>query len=223
MNTSHQANQYLQQELRRLRQKLSALETYMQTDQHTKERLYQHITHLELIRVLTLEIMQELHLDTLLHLIVRRASELVGVLWGGLYLWEPAERTLVWQAAYGLGMSVGKHRLSLGEGLAGAAAQQRQGLIMSICDQPGRTAALAQPLLNGTDLLGVITCTNQGVQYQFTEDDRQHLMHFATPVAVAIQTASRVAAAEVQPHRIEPQVDQPDTANPQSQRLYRVG
>lgn len=222
MSTNHHMDQQLQQELMQLRQKSSTLEAYLQTDRRTKERLYQHITHLELIRVLTLEVMQELHLETLLRLIIRRASELVGVLWGGLYLWEPAEHTLVWEAAYGLGMSVGEHRLGLGEGLAGVAAQQHEGVILKVCDRPGCTAALAQPLLNGGDLLGVITCTNQGMQYQFTEDDRQHLMYFATPAAVTIQTASRVAAAEARRHRIEPQVCPPDATKTQPQHLYRV-
>ncbi len=216
MDERQQADQQLRQELMQLRQKSSTLEAYIQTDHRTKERLYQQITHLELIRTLTLELMQELDIDTLLRLIIRRASELVGVMWGGLYLWQSEDHALVWRAAYGLGRSVGEHRLSLGEGLAGIAAQQREGVIMEVRDQPGCTASLVQPLYHGRDLLGVITCTNQGMHAPFTEDDRQHLMHFALPAAVAIHTANRVADAEAECRR----TDQP--ASPQPPRLYRV-
>ncbi|MBI4736936.1 MAG: GAF domain-containing protein, partial [candidate division NC10 bacterium] len=165
-----------------------------------EDALVTRTRQLETIRTVTAEIARELDLTTLLNLIVRRATELVGAASGAVYLWDEAGQVLVPQAWQGVGEWMGEVRLGLGEAVAGAVAQRREGLIVHdfptsphahplFLERAGITAVLGEPLLYHDRLLGVITISNQEIKKPFTEQDRETIALFATEAAIAIENA----------------------------------
>ncbi len=214
MDDRDKTQEQLIQEVIALRQRVIELEELASFGQHTEESLYQRIAQVEVVRSINAEITRELDLTSLLELIVRRAAELVGVIRGGVYLWDSTAQELVRRAAYGLGDWKGEIRIRLGEGISGVVARRRQGLIVNDYQQwphpspifrerPGLTAALAEPLLHRNRLLGVITLTNDGTGRSFTEEDRTLLTVFAAQAAIAIHNASLYEVLESRLHRLE--------------------
>ncbi|MBP2671772.1 MAG: putative Histidine kinase, partial [candidate division NC10 bacterium] len=124
-------------------------------------------SQLEAIRAVTIELTQTLEVAPLLDLIHRRAVELVGVRSGVLYLWNDATQALESSVRYGYSQDLPAVRLRLGEGVAGAVAERRDGLIVNdfrtspyttpwFLEHTTHTAVLAEPLLCQGRLLGVI-------------------------------------------------------------------
>ena len=156
-------------------------------------------SQLEVIRDVTAEITREIELPHLLRLIQRHAMELVGAVSGGLYLWNEASQKLVLEAWHGGDPALDVPR-RLGEGVIGAVAQRRQGIIVNeyrssplahpVFLRDGRiTAVLAEPLLYRDRLLGVIGVNNAGTDRRFTEEDRHILRLFAHQAAIALENA----------------------------------
>jgi PAS domain S-box-containing protein len=165
-----------------------------------EESLVKRTRQLEALREVIGEIIQELDLTAVLRLITRRAGELVGGVSGAIYLWDEAARVLIPRAWHGLGDWVGEIRRRLGDGVTGVVAARRQGLIVNdyrnspfrnplYVEHTGIAAALAEPLLYRTRLLGVITVNRDEIGHPFTEQDRQILSLFADQAAVAIENA----------------------------------
>ncbi|HSB68061.1 MAG TPA: GAF domain-containing protein [Candidatus Methylomirabilis sp.] len=155
---------------------------------------------LEAVRAVTEEITQELDVSTLLRLITRRAVELLRAGSGTVWLWDPADQALTPGAWHGRGEWMRGRRLKLGEGVAGAAAERRAGLLVNdyaasphavplVVEQGNITTMLAEPLVYRDRLLGVIALDNQGTERIFTEKDRQTLALFANQAAIAIENA----------------------------------
>jgi len=174
-----------------------------QAEQASAERTRQ----LESIRALGEEITRELELQTLLELLTRRAVELVNAESGAVHTWDEAGQVVIPQAWHGkLSEWQTEIRYGLGEGVVGAVALRRQGLMVN--DYPRSTyahpifaarteigAVLAEPLLYQTQLLGVIALTRaQG--RPFTADDQRLVRLFATQAAVAIENARLYDAAQ---------------------------
>ncbi|MEI8192123.1 MAG: GAF domain-containing protein, partial [candidate division NC10 bacterium] len=155
---------------------------------------------LEAIRAVSVEITRELDLDALLQLITVRVVGLIG---GGqrmIRLWDEDGQWLVPRAYTGSDAHWGDRRLRLGEGVAGTAAQRRQGMIVNdfrtapyatplLLEGTTHTAVLAEPLLFGDRLVGVIHIDREADQQPFTEKDRQLLALFAQQAAIAIENA----------------------------------
>jgi len=155
---------------------------------------------LQAVRAVTEEITRELDLGALLHLITERVVELIG---GGqcmIRLWDEDGQWLVPRGYAGSDAHWGDRRLRLGEGVAGTAAQRRQGMIVNdfrtspyaiplLTEGTTHTAVLAEPLLFGDRLVGVISINREADQRPFTEEDRQLLALFASQAAIAIENA----------------------------------
>src|SRR5574342_249902 len=111
-------------------------------------------------------------------------------------------------------------RLRLEEGLVGAVAARRQGLVVNdyrtsayavpfFLERTRTTAVVAEPLLYREQLLGVLGLDNEATGRPFTEADRQILALFAVQAAIAIHTAQlfdEVVAGREQTRRLTQQI-----------------
>ena len=155
---------------------------------------------LEAARRTTIDITRELHVSALLDLLVERAVDLIAVRSGTLFLWDDAAEALVSQVTSGLGEWFSGVRLALGEGVAGAVAQQRMGLIVNdyrssphtipwFVERTDVTAVMGEPLLYRDRLVGVILLRDRRDRQPFTADDQGLLRLFAAQAAIAIENA----------------------------------
>jgi PAS domain S-box-containing protein len=188
-------------ELVSLRQRLTALEALETEHNQTEKALAERIKQAEAMRAVTVEITRELDLTTLLGLITRRAVDLVeAARLGVVYLWDEVTEVLTPQAWWGFGEWIGEVRLELTQGLVGAVAQQRQGLLVNdyqtslyasslFVERFEATAVVAEPLLYRDRLVGVIALGNDGTDLSFTIQDQEVLTLFAAQAAVAIENA----------------------------------
>ncbi len=165
-----------------------------------EEALAQRTRQLEAVRAISEEITRELHLATLLQLIIRRAAELVGAAGGAIHLWDEWERLLTLGAWYGQGEWRRSVRLEVGSGVVGTVVLRRKGMVVAdyrtspfalpvMLEHAGITAVLAEPLLYHDRLLGVVGLDNEGSGRSFTEQDREVLSLFASQAAIAIENA----------------------------------
>jgi GAF domain-containing protein len=126
--------------------------------------------------------------------------DLIAVRSGTLFLWDHAADALVSQVTSGLGEWFSGLRLALGEGVAGAVAQQRIGLIVNdyrsspytipwFVERTDVTAVLGEPLLYRDRLVGVILLRDRRDRQPFTADDQGLLRLFAAQAAIAIENA----------------------------------
>lgn len=155
---------------------------------------------LEIVRTVDKEITRELDLTVLLQLITRRATELVGAAGGMVRLWEEASQRLVSTAWHGAAEWLTDRSLQLCEGVAGKVAQRREGMILNDfrtspyttplrLERTRHPAVLAEPLLCGDQLVGVILLTAEEPGRLFNSDDREILRLFAAQAAIAIGNA----------------------------------
>jgi PAS domain S-box-containing protein len=166
----------------------------------TEEAARKHALQLEAVRGVSIEITRELDLTAVLHLITERVVELVGGGQGMIRLWDEDSQSLVQKIFTGSGLNQNSAPLRLGEGVAGAAAQRRQGIIVNdfrtspyaiphLLDGTRHTAVLAEPLLFGDRVVGVLSIIREAEQPLFTEQNQQLLALFASQAAIAIENA----------------------------------
>ncbi len=146
----------------------------------------------------SLEINSKLEVPLLLQAIVQRATELLGVQVGALYLMRPDGQTL----EVVIGHNLPKDRigviLHLGEGLAGRVAQSGSPLIVEdYRNWEGRAAVFAHspygrmlgvPLKVQDKVIGIINVTDETAG-SFREDQVRLLSLFAAQAAIAIENA----------------------------------
>jgi PAS domain S-box-containing protein len=172
-----------------------ALENARLFQQEQRRRL-----QVEAVRAISEEITRELDLTALLQLITRRATELVGAAGGMVRLWDQATQRLIARAWHGVAQWLTDRSLELGEGVAGTAAQLREGLIVNNfraspyatplhLERTSHSAVLAEPLMYRDRLVGVILLTSEEPRRPFTAEDREILRPFATQAAIAIENA----------------------------------
>jgi PAS domain S-box-containing protein len=165
---------------------------------------------LEMLQQLDLELAAQLDLDVLLHSIVSRAVELVGGDWGGLYLYQPAQKTLRLAVAAGLDQPPVGCTLAPGEGLAGKVWQSGKPAAVedyrawsgrsSIFDGLDLHAVVAVPIRWGQRFLGVLDIGADAVR-TFSAADIQLLSRIAAQAAIAIENA-RLYQAERQQRQL---------------------
>jgi GAF domain-containing protein len=119
---------------------------------------------------------------------------------GDIFLWDAAAQCLIPRAWYNLGDWIQQVRLRLGEGVAGTAAQRREGVLVNDYAQSTfasahftrltHTAVMAAPILWQETLLGVITVGNEGTGQPFTPAHLQLLTLFAVLTAIALGLAA---------------------------------
>jgi PAS domain S-box-containing protein len=165
-----------------------------------EEALAEWTRRLEALQVIGREVTRELDLDTLLRLILDRAADLIGGEGGSVVLWDEAEQVLVPRAWTGLGAWFGERHFKLGEGLAGACAAERKGMLFddymirrtvdpsSPAVKPAQ-AIMAQPLLYRDRLVGVLTVRRNASSMPFGPADLEVLSLFSDQAAVAIENA----------------------------------
>jgi signal transduction histidine kinase/CheY-like chemotaxis protein len=162
---------------------------------------------LEAIRAVADEITRELDLTALLQLIARRAAELTHVSSSTVWLWDEANQLLTPGAWHGYGAWMRGRRLQLGEGVSGAVAERREGLLVNdygsspyrltaVLEHSKTTAMLAEPLLYRSKLLGVIRIAAEAGEREFTTEDQHLLRLFAAHASIAIENAQLFAELE---------------------------
>jgi signal transduction histidine kinase/HAMP domain-containing protein len=183
-----------------LRQANEALRTEIAERKRSEEAARRHALQLETIRAVSVEITRELDLGALLHLITDRVVELIG---GGqcmIRLWDEVGQLLVPRAYTGSLVHWTDRRLRLGEGVVGTAAQRRQGMVVNdfrsspyaiplFLEGTTYTAVLAEPLLFGDRLVGVLSIDREADQRPFTEEDQRLVGLLAVQAAIAIENA----------------------------------
>ena len=165
----------------------------------TEKELRARTQQLQAVRAISEEITRELDLRTVLHLVGRRLSELVGHGRGGVCLWDEAAQLLIPHTVLDE-----KEReqfgLKLGRGVAGKVAERREGLIINdyrhwpgappeVLARTRITAIMAEPLLYRDRLVGVIHMDTEDARIAFSERDRELLRLFASHAAIAIEHA----------------------------------
>lgn len=174
---------------------------------------------LEAVRAITLEIARETSLAPVLELVLRKAADLVGAVSGAVFLWDDANHVLAPQAWLGCGVWMRDLRIKLGEGVIGLAAARRQEMVVheyaaSPYAHPvftGRTAieaTLAEPLLYGERLVGVITVNHETPGRTFNAWDRETLALLAGHAAIAIENARLYTAVRAHLAEMEVRVDE---------------
>jgi PAS domain S-box-containing protein len=159
---------------------------------------------IEAIRAVGNELVRELNLLELLQLIHRRASEIIGGIGGGVWLWEERLQALVCQVGIGAEAPQQGNRQRLGEGLIGIVAERQQGIIVhdyrtwshampEVLHCSGIGAVIAEPLVHRGQLVGVICIDRGEAAAGFTERDAEILSLFAPHAAVAIANAQLFA------------------------------
>ena len=154
--------------------------------------------HLESLRSLTTALTQISDRHALLSRIMQQTVERIGAAGAGdIFLWDEATRLLIPYVWYNLGDWVRTVRLRLGEGVAGAAAQRGEGVLVNdyahspyasthFTRRLTHTAVMAAPMLYQDTLLGALTVGNEGTGQPFTPEHLQLLGLFADLAALAI-------------------------------------
>ena len=161
---------------------------------------------LEALNDIALEINSQPNLSALLHAIVKRATALVGVRGGGVYLLQPDGHALELVVADNLMDDYAGVRLQVGEGLSGRVAQMKQ--VISVPDYanwPDRAAVfhassfrrvLAVPMQTRDQLIGVLTLTDDERVGEFDADDVRLIKLVADQAAMAVSNARLYEAAQ---------------------------
>jgi two-component system NtrC family sensor kinase len=165
-----------------------------------EDALARRMRQLDAIREATQEITCELDLTLLLNLIARRAAELVGGSSGGVFLWDGAVQVIASSAWWGPQRLFEVDRWRLGEGIVGTVAERRQGVVVNdyrasayarptSAELASAAAVMAEPLVYGDRLLGVIAVAAEKDERRFSESDRHVLGLFAVQAVVAMENA----------------------------------
>ena len=152
----------------------------------------------------SLEVGSQPDLSSLLHAIVRRASQLLGARMGGLYLMRPDGQTLELVVSYNLPRDYTGTLLLMGEGVSGRVAQTGRPVMIddhlhwdqraqAFADTPLRRV-LGVPLKVGDRVVGVINVTDDQVTGPFEDDQIRLLNMFADQAAIAVENARLVDA-----------------------------
>ena len=164
----------------------------------TEEALAQRARELTALYETSLDITTQREVSDLLELIVARATSLVGVPLGGLYLMRPDGQSLEMVVALGLEGVRGKV-LQLGEGLSGRVALTGEPMMVAdYAAWEGRAPiyeglpvqrVLAVPMKHAGRVVGVINVTDNASTELFTQDQVRLVGLFADQAAIAVVNA----------------------------------
>ena len=184
------------------RDEIRLLETVAHQVGVAVERMAHHETatarlqRLEALREIETQISEQLELERVLDLVVRSALRLIGGAGASVFLREgDVLRARAWQ---GMGDWVRETVVPLGLGVAGRALEERRGVLVNDYGASGialpafaerYARVLAQPLMAGDQVLGVLSVNRDAAAPAFTPDDLAVLADFATPAAIAIGNA----------------------------------
>jgi tetratricopeptide (TPR) repeat protein len=182
-----------------------ALEQEIHDRKRAEAGMRQRTAQLEALREVGLEITAQLSLDSLLRSIVARATEMLGDVSGGLYLYRPERDVLEWAVSIGSYVAPAGLILHRGEGLAGKVWETGKPLIVDDYHSwAGRAAAwedypvmavMGVPVCWGQGFLGVLN-VGADASRSFSQADAELLGLFATQAAIAIRNAWLYEAAQ---------------------------
>jgi GAF domain-containing protein/ActR/RegA family two-component response regulator len=178
----------------------AALRVSIAERRRAEQALTLRTRHLEAIRSISHEITRNLDLGAVLDLIVRRAAALVGATACSIRLWDEQHKLLLPAAHTGSDRHSASVPLRAGEGVAGAATEQRRGLIVNdfrssphaspaLLEDTTHAAVMATPLLYGDRLVGALAITREATEPPFGDADLEALNLFAPHAAIAIENA----------------------------------
>jgi two-component system, OmpR family, phosphate regulon sensor histidine kinase PhoR len=160
---------------------------------------------LAMLQATATEIGATLQLSSVLASAARRAAELVAARSGVLALWSLPDRVLQVETRWpdGAALDTGE-RAELGEGLAGAAAQERKVARQDPAPADGAPAAalVAVPLLWQDDLLGVLEVGDDRSGRAFSDEDVALLTLLGQHIAGAIANARLYERAQTRLHQL---------------------
>ena len=172
-----------------------------------EEALQRDAREMEALYETSLEINAQPDIPTLLRTIVERASGLLNVPMGGLYLMKPDGETLEVVVSHNLPKEYVGITLHLGEGVAGRVAQTGQPLMVEdYFAWEGRAKVFVEPLFHrvlgvplkvGNRILGVIII-NDNKPGVFSEDEVRLVSLFADQAAIALENARLYRAEQDQ-------------------------
>lgn len=157
--------------------------------------------YLEATAAVARDTVLELDIRKLLPRLVSLVSERLGFYHAGIFFLEPGGEWLELQAASGEGgqrMLARGHRLQVGEGIVGYAAEQRQyrlamdagedAVFFDNPDLPETRSEAALPLMARGDVIGVLDVQSTELEV-FSDEDMIALQALANQLAVAISNA----------------------------------
>jgi signal transduction histidine kinase/putative methionine-R-sulfoxide reductase with GAF domain len=182
--------------------------------------LKRSVDELRALREVGQAVSSTLDLETVLHTIVRRATELVGVAGGAIYEYDEAREEFRMHATHNLPDELAEALratpIAQGEGLVGrlavtpepvqvadlAAQGAYQSRVREILLRVGSRSLLAVPLLRESRLLGGLV-VNRDVTGEFGPQVIELLQSFATQSALAIQNARLFREIEIKGRELE--------------------
>jgi GAF domain-containing protein/ActR/RegA family two-component response regulator len=168
------------------------------------------LRRLEALREIEREISQQREPDALLGLIVRRASELLEAYSATVFLLDEGAGVLRPHASFN--PPPGLREVALGEGVVGRIALRREGMIVN--DYPRSpyaiapyrdldSAIVAQPLLVGMAVGGVILVRRKVAGPPFAEADLVQLGDFAIQASIALENVRLLRLASARAERVK--------------------
>ncbi len=171
-----------------------------QLTQLLKERAH-HADQLAALHETSLDILTHRNINELVQAVISRATKLLGVAGGSVYLVDPDKKTLTLTAVDGPGDDLIGAQLKIGEGLAGRVLMTSQPQIIADYDQwdaradyipPNMFSSVLQvPVISSGQVVGVLSCQEKaGKRRDFNEQDIQLLQGLARQTAIALQNAA---------------------------------
>ncbi|MCG2726985.1 MAG: ATP-binding protein [Elusimicrobia bacterium] len=170
---------------------------------------------LEMLVMVSRLLSSKLDISELLATIMRLASRVVGAERASLYLLDEKTQELYFDVALGLPKEVQKLRLKLGEGLAGACAQERTSIIMNDVASDDRHAQkvdaksgfitrslLTCPMIIKGKAIGVVQAINK-IDGDFSETDKNNFEAFASQAAIAIENSRLFSSVKEEKKKME--------------------
>lgn len=158
----------------------------------------------------SLEISRITELSESLQMICERATKLLSVSKGGLYLYNEKDQELELVVSYGLKHNFSGTRLKVGEGISGHIIQTGEALIVdhysewdnraNVYDSEVFTTVIGVPMKWHGRMLGTITLGAETQERKFTVNDVRLLELFANQAAIAIGNARLYEAERTQVH-----------------------
>lgn len=170
------------------------------------------LRRLEALREIQREISEQRDPEALLGLIGRRATELLDADSATVYLLDEATGLLRPRAWFNVGDWIRDVAIPLGQGVVGTTALRREGMIVNDYSRSphaippfrGRDwAVLAQPLLRGDTVHGVILVRREAAGRPFSEADLVQLGDFAVQASIALENARLLRLAAARAERVK--------------------
>jgi signal transduction histidine kinase len=176
---------------------------------------------------------QSLEVGETIRLILNQAREVLGVQSCGLFALDPATGELASVASLDLDLTQGRIRVRVGEGITGAAVQERRPVQSAdlhsdprvryrrLSAGSGFRSMLAAPLIVGDEAIGALTVLRRDVHH-FTPEEESLVSAFADQAAMALEHARLFSSVRTYSERLETMVTARTRELDEQKRLVEV-